>query len=286
MYLITKVRENKKIFLAVLVIAVILFAREYTFWMRPYDRVVFLNIGQGDAILLQSKTRQNILIDAGPDTSVVHRLSRYLPVLPRHLNLMIATHPDKDHIAGFIDIRDRFDNQTLYMNGVQNDTIFFNNLAQRDVGTFLSPLLQTGDMKITTLYPFSNTNLANKESNDTSYVFFVTIGTTRVLLMGDASVKVEQELIRVFPDLRADILKIGHHGSRSSTSDAFLRHVQPSIAIVSAGKDNPYGHPHKEVVERLKFHNIRIVDTRDGNIVCAPQFKEVCHVEKTPVKSK
>lgn len=280
MYLITKARGNKKVFLAIVLMAAILVGREYAFWLRPYDRMVFLNIGQGDAILLQSQTRQNILIDAGPDTSVVHRLSHYLPVLHRNLDLMIGTHPDKDHIAGFIDIRDRFSNQTLYMNGVQNDTIFFKNLAQHDVATALPPLLQTGDMKITTLYPFSNTNLANKESNDTSYVFFVTIGTTRVLLMGDATVKVEQELIRAFPDLRADVLKIGHHGSRSSTSEAFLNHVQPSIAIVSAGKDNPYGHPHKEVVKRLKSHDIRIFDTRDGNIICAESFEGFCHVDK------
>lgn len=257
----------------------ILVGREYAFWLRPLNRIVFLNIGQGDAILLQSQTRQNILIDAGPDTSVVHRLSNYLPVLHRDLDLMIGTHPDKDHIAGFIDIRDRFHNQTLYMNGVQNDTIFFKALTQHGVATTLSPLLQTGDIMITTLYPLSDTHLANKESNDTSYVFFVTLGTTRVLLMGDATVKVEQELIRRYPDLRADILKIGHHGSRSSTSEAFLQHVQPSIAIVSAGKDNPYGHPHKEVVERLKSHDIRIFDTRDGNIVCAESLEDFCHVD-------
>ncbi len=282
MHFITKKAEHKKIYLAVMLIAVALVAREYAFWLRPFDRVVFLNIGQGDAILLQSQTHENILIDAGPDTSVVHRLSDFLPVLHRNLNLMIATHPDKDHIAGFIDIRDCFANQTLYMNGVQNDTIFFQELAQRNVATTLPPSFATGGMTIYTLYPKTSADLKSKESNDTSFVFLVTMGTLRVLLMGDATVKVEQELIKSYPDLRADVIKIGHHGSHTSTGEAFLDHVQPSMAIVSAGVDNPYGHPHADVVARLKERNIRIFDTRDGNIVCALQFERICHVDNSP----
>lgn len=237
-------------------------------------RISFLNVGQGDSILIQTPQGTDILIDGGKDATVLRRLSEHLPLFDRALDVVIATHPDADHVGGLIDVVKRYNVGHVYYTPMEHDTpqvaLFEGALSEKN----MSPVhLRAGDvLKLDSeiflhiLHPMSVD--VQDDTNDSSVVAQLVYRDATALLTGDASVDIEYELARRYgAALKSSILKLGHHGSYTSTSDIFLGFVKPEYVVISRGCDNEYGHPHREVTERISQHQLQSFDTcKDGSI--------------------
>ncbi len=241
-------------------------------WQDKNLEVSFLNVGQGDSIYIKSPSGVDILIDGGRDASVLYELGKVMPFNDKKINMVLATHPDEDHIAGLGEVIKRYNVNWLFKPCVLSKTdagILLEEYSKRvnsicvkrgliiDLGAgvflkVLSPAYQTKNM---------DTNVA-------SIVVQLVYGNTKIMLTGDAPVSIERELALLDKELlQSDILKAGHHGSKTSTSPEFLGFVDPKIVIISAGKNNRYGHPHKSVVKRLNDYGAQILETsKEGTI--------------------
>ncbi|MFZ1654882.1 MAG: MBL fold metallo-hydrolase [Candidatus Moraniibacteriota bacterium] len=233
--------------------------------------IVFLAVGQGDAILISQGMNQ-IVIDGGRDGRLLlSRLGRHVPFYDRTIEVLIPTHPDADHIGGLSALLERYRVKTALDTGARTDTksafLFYRDLEHE--GASLIPAVRGASValprggKLTVLYP--NTPLPEdvSETNEGSVVARFEYGETSFLFTGD--LPDEEQFI---PDLgQADVLKVAHHGSQYSTSDAFLSLIQPAEAVVSVGK-NTYGHPSSAVLERLQAHGVSVSRTdTEGDIV-------------------
>ncbi len=220
-------------------------------------RVAFLDVGQGDAIFIEAENGSRLLIDGGTDTSVLRELGGLLRPSERRIDVVMATHPDLDHIGGLPDVFERYDVGLFLEPGVADDGDDYRMLldAVREEG--LKPVLvKTGmtlmlapKVRLDILFP--DRDVTGLEANSGSVVARLMCGTNSFLLTGDSPSFIEEYLVDSRVMLQSDVLKLGHHGSRTSSSESFLSAVAPKAAIVSAGCDNRYGHPHKEVLERL-----------------------------------
>jgi competence protein ComEC len=239
-------------------------------------KVVFFDVGQGDAIFIETPKRHQILIDGGPTSSILEKLSKEMPFWDRTIDLVILTHPERDHLFGLLDVLKRYKIENILWTGIIREIPEYKKwkeliekekseikIAKAGLKIFASDFL----MKI--LYPFES--LEGKKyqnSNETSIVSKLIFDKISFLFTGDILKKQEKELIDQYSDfLESNILKLAHHGSKSSNSEEFLREVLPEIAIISVGRENKYGHPHQEVLERLEKYDIKILRTdRDKDI--------------------
>lgn len=231
--------------------------------------VSFLDVGQGDAILIQSPTGTEVLIDGGRDRSILRALTKQMGPLDRTIDLVVATHPDADHIGGLSAVFDRYQIDTFMEPGVASDTTPSESLASRlqqekDVETIVARrgdrIELGGGAYADVLFP--DRTVTTLETNTASVIMRVVYGETSFLLTGDAPTSVEEWLVALDGStLASDVLKAGHHGSRTSTSDTFLSTVDPDTVVVSAGKDNSYGHPHTEIVERIRASGATLAST-------------------------
>lgn len=245
--------------------------------------VVFLDVGQGDAIFIKSPSSKKMLIDAGRDSSVLRQLGAVMNFSDREIDYVVATHPDADHVGGLPVVFDRFDilevirteneSETDVWESVESKieeegaTVHFARRGQRyDLGA---------NVYIEILFP--DIDPQELESNTSSIVAKLTYKETTFMLAGDSPKSIEEYLVLVEGEnLESDVLKVGHHGSRTSTSELFLAEVNPSYAIVSAGKDNSYGHPHLEVTDALFNFGVKTLNTAEvGNVVFWSDGKEV-----------
>lgn len=239
--------------------------------------VAFLNVGAGDAIYIEAPNGNTMLIDGGPDRSVVRELSQVMPFYERSIDVLLATHPDKDHIGGLVDVLKNYDVKKIVTTGATSttdtDDAFTravqdeeklgaeNVIARRGTTIELSP-----EVFFSILYPISIH--AKDPTNDTSIVGILYYGNESFMLTGDAPQKVEKYLVATDgKNLKATVLKLGHHGSKTSSSESFLGNVSPEYAIISTAKKNRYGHPHKEVIDLLKKYNIPTIATYDSGTV-------------------
>ncbi|MBN2307081.1 MBL fold metallo-hydrolase [Candidatus Peregrinibacteria bacterium] len=238
----------------------------------------FLNVGQGDAILIQTPEYRNILIDAGPDGKVVEELSKKLNFFNQKIDLFILTHPDLDHYGGMLDILQKYPVKTVIMTGIglENElySAFLNELKSKKIPITYPD--NAHDLQISQnifldfLYPFEGRSLIGlepKNRNDTSISLVIrnTDGQPLALLTGDAEEAQELDLLLSGQNLAAPIFKLGHHGSRTASSEQFLTAAQPETIIVSAGIDNKFGHPHEETLERVR--DLEILSTTNGTVV-------------------
>ena len=241
------------------------------------SQVAFLDVGQGDAIFLQTKQGHQILIDGGPDDTVLSGLGEVMPFWDKTLDLLVLTHPDADHITGLIAVLDRYEVTTVLWTGKRRDTKVFSAFAQALQREGAKEIIATAGKNITfegsdavleILYPFLDTDIEKTASNETSIIARFTEGEHTVMLTGDTTEKIEKLLIGAGENLRADILKIAHRGSRSSSFFEFLQAVDPEIAIISVGKDNKYGHPNDETLVNLFEYGIKVQRTdQEGTII-------------------
>lgn len=234
-------------------------------------RIVFLSVGQGDAILISQGMNQ-VVIDGGRDGRLLlSRLGRHVPFYDRTIETLIPTHPDADHIGGLSALLERYRVETVFDTGARTDTksafLFYRDLERE--GTQMVPALRGTTLalpqggKLSVLYPYAPLPADVSETNEGSVVARFEFGETSFLLAGDLP---DEE--RFIPDLApADVLKAAHHGSQYSTSDALLDLVRPSEAVISVG-ENSYGHPHASVLARLLAHGAAIYRTdTEGDIV-------------------
>ena len=240
-------------------------------------RVSFLDVGQGDSILIQGPTGVRMLIDGGPDRSVMRELPKIMGPLQREIDVMVETHPDKDHISGLADVLESYKVNNILSPGLPSDTNVYTRLeddVEKEPGIH-SYIAHTG-MRIhlgggayaDVLYPNHDVSKL-KATNDASIVLHVVYGKTSFMLTGDLPSTIEDVLVKSTPasDLKSDVLKAGHHGSKYSTDDLWLRTVSPSIAVISAGKGNTYGHPAPEVLGRIERQGSRTLSTIDQGTI-------------------
>lgn len=244
----------------------------------PNLRVNFFDVGQGDAALIITPAGKTILVDGGPGDTVLSRLGKALPPRQKKIDTMILTHPHADHLEGLIPVLKRYTVGEVYYTGALHTTSEFlewltliknknipmhivktPEVVEVDSGVRLSFLYPDGDLTAGFVPPQAPGEKDNL--NNTSIVFKLTYGKTGFLFVGDAETPVEERLLKNKVDLKADVLKVGHHGSHSSTSEDFLNAVKPRMATISAGRDNDYGHPHLRTLRRLERHNVQIYRT-------------------------
>lgn len=243
----------------------------------PGLKVHFIDVGQADAILVQSNGH-NMLVDAGNngDADLVVNYLKDQGVTK--LDTIIATHPHEDHIGGMDVVIKNFDVGEALIPKVNYTTRTYRDvlLALRKVKTTAAQGGQSfnlGQAQVAILGPNNN---KYEELNDYSIVCKVTYGQTSFLLTGDAGVEPEQEMLQRGYDLKADVLKVAHHGSSTSTSKAFLKAVNPKMAVISVGQHNDYGHPHKETLQRLAAQGVKVYQTAQvGTIVMTSDGQKI-----------
>ena len=256
-------------------VAVIWYA-VFHFESRQNLVVTFFDIGQGDAILIEAPNGNQILIDGGPGDRILAKLGGTLPFWDRSLDLVILTHPHADHVTGLVDVLERYDVGMVLETGVNHSIPEYAEwrelLKEKDVKVITAKSGQrvqfSESARLDILTPFENFAGASRPNvHDAMLVSRLAHGSTTVLLMGDAEKSLEYRLLYSGDDLDADILKVGHHGSKTSSTAEFLAAVSPEIAVIQVGRKNRFGHPVEEVLERLEASGAKILRTdRDGDI--------------------
>ncbi len=237
-------------------------------------RMWFFDVEQGDGILIRTPYRQDIIIDGGPNNAFVGKVGRTLPFWDRDIELMVVSHPHTDHYKGLFDVLKRYKVKQALVSSVDAPnaiyTKFLEELTTRNIPTTFihEPLrIRMGDsLTLDILYP-DRTLGAYKNMNNSSVVGLLRFKDTSVMLEGDLEAQGEKHLIAQQHNLAADVLKVGHHGSKTSTTEAWLKAVNPDYAVISVGANNGYGHPHPTVVQRLQEHRATIYRTdQNGDI--------------------
>ncbi len=242
-------------------------------------KVTFFDVGQGDSLFIESPSGTQMLIDGGRDATVLRRLPEVMGTFDRKIDVMVATHPDSDHINGLIDVLERYEVTTIVMTNNVNDTPAyeaFMRAIESEQANIVYALRgqvfdlgsgENGSTTLTILFP--DRDVKTLESNTSSIIAKLSYGDADFMLTGDAPESIERYLVDLDGTaLRSEILKVGHHGSRTSTGAQFLERVRPEFGVISSGKDNDYGHPHKEVMDTLRTYNVETKNTADvGSIL-------------------
>lgn len=237
-------------------------------------KIDFLDVGQGSAILLSAPNGNQALIDGGPSDAVLAKLGEKMPMGDRRVELVVLTHPDSDHLSGLVEVLKRYEVGQILESGIADSSAEYQAWNEL-IKTKNIPVIFAGagqivkiadNLAIKILYPLGKINgQAFKNTNATSLVGKIIYGENSVLFTGDAEEQTEQPLLMLGVDLAADILAVGHHGSKNSTSAEFLAAVAPRFAVIQVGAKNKYGHPTAEVLGRLAGLNIFRND-RDGDV--------------------
>lgn len=246
-------------------------------------KVVFLDVGQGDAILVQTPDGYELLIDGGRDNKVIRELAKGRSFFDKYIDVVVATHPDSDHIGGLIDVFNRYKIDTLITTTNINDTpasaAFTEAVSLESADVIYAESGQQftlgASTTISIFAPYGDET--NWESNNASIILKISYGESDFLLTGDAPAGVEEFIVEKYRDLlQSEVLKLGHHGSKTSTSELFLDTVLPEYAVVSAAIDSPYGHPHQEVMQRVFARDIQTFHTgTEGTVVFESDGKEI-----------
>lgn len=253
---------------------------------QKHFQVTFFNIGQGDAALINFADGQKMLVDCGPDRRILSKLGKYLPFYRRDLDYLLVTHPDLDHYGGCVDVLKRYQVKRVIFNGRKKSYDKYwqewdkNMRAENAELEIINGYSQKNiaGANLTFLSPDAGLNLAVKgdDNNNYSIVFKLADKDVSYLFTGDMEEPLEYALVQKYcsttstrcPALQADILKVGHHGSDSSSGEEFLRLVAPGRAIISSGAENKYGHPSLRVLKKLERVGAEILRTDEkGDII-------------------
>lgn len=238
--------------------------------------VNFFDVGQGDAIFIETPNKTQVLIDGGPSNSqILEKLNNKMPFYDRYIDLVIVTHMDADHIGGLLYVIDRFEIGGILVSSTSSNTELSDKFLQTaEEKNIPLVLVKAGDnfqldedINMLVLSPWEellDSSISQLADNDLSVVTKLTYKDDSFLFTGDAERRVEYALAQSELDISADVLKIGHHGSNTSSVQYFLGKVNPKLAIIQVGKNN-YGHPHQSVLERLSGVNI-LRNDQNGDI--------------------
>ncbi|KND48037.1 MAG: competence protein ComEC [Parcubacteria bacterium C7867-006] len=234
-----------------------------------------LNIGQGDALWIESPTGVQVLVDGGPNNTLMKEISKVMPWYDRHIDMLVVTNPDKDHFEGFISLLKKYSVDVVLEPGTENNTDTYKTLEKeiddKKIPKVLARRGQVVDLGggayLQILFP--DRDVSGLSSNDGSLVMKLVYGETTVMLTGDSTEKIEHYLVSMDGEgLKSTILKAGHHGSRTSSSEEYVSAVNPEWTVISSGIKNDYGHPHKETIETMQKLKILTYDTcNNGRII-------------------
>ncbi len=246
--------------------------------------VNFFDIGQGDAILIKTPKNQTMLIDGGPNNRVLEKLGKNLPPFQKKINIVILTHPHADHVLGLVEVLRRYEVELLILNGDELKTEIYSEflkvtkeknikviIAKEGMAVhfsddlefdIISPSKDSGDLVFGK--KSESFGVGGNDVNDSSIVGKLIFNNFSVMFMGDATSKIENKLLAYGNGLKSDILKVGHHGSKYSSSFNFLNAVSPKAAIIEVGAKNRYGHPSPATLSRLKMFDINIFRTDEN----------------------
>jgi competence protein ComEC len=238
-------------------------------------KVSFLDVGQGDAIFIEAPNGRQLLIDGGKNRSVIRQLAKVMPWYDRSIDVVVATHPDADHIGGLPDVFKRYRVGLIVESSVRDEEgvdaqAFGKAAADEEAARLVAERGQVIDLgagvRLEILFP--DRPIPGIETNTGSIVARLIYGETGFLFTGDAPKAIEEYLVRLDGEsLEAAVLKVGHHGSRTSSALSFVGFVSPEYAVYSRGCDNSYGHPHDEVKETFAKLGILTLDTcEEGRI--------------------
>ncbi|MFZ2072681.1 MAG: ComEC/Rec2 family competence protein [Minisyncoccia bacterium] len=246
-------------------------------WKNSHKKLTFamLDVGQGDALFIESPTGTQILVDVGPPKKILRELPLVMPFYDKSIDAIIITNPDQDHIGGFSDILKNYKVSKIFSSGTLSDSKTFKNLEAEIESQKIPEILAKKGMRlnlgggavIDILFP--DRDVSSWTTNDGSVVARLSYGKNSVMLTGDASRETEKIILKnnIKQNLKSDILKVGHHGSHTSTSLDFLKTVSPEYALISVGENNKYGHPHQDVLDNLISFGLKIFRTDKSGAV-------------------
>ena len=236
-------------------------------------QVYFLDVGQGDAEYIKTPDGSDILIDGGPDNSVLDQLGKVMSFSDREINLVILSHPHADHLTGLIEVLQRYKVNEVWQTGVEYPSATYNTFKNEIQNqNILNKYVVAGeiknfsDVKIEVITPLSSLEKKSIDNvNNASIVNRLEYNKFSVLFLGDAETEIQKKIAK---DMKvATVLKTGHHGSKNGTIEEMLAIIRPAIAVISAGKNNKYGHPHAEALNLLKQYAVRIFRTDQNGTV-------------------
>jgi competence protein ComEC len=252
------------------------FSYSFLFYLENNEyKVVFFDVGQGDAVFIKTPENYHILIDGGPGSVLLDKLKQEMPFFYNEIDLVILSHAHYDHVSGFIEIIDIYDVKDIICTGAYSDQ----NISQewreiiKEKGYKQARAGQRvvgKDFYIDTLYPAED--FSNKKVDDlnvASVISRVVLDNNySFLFTGDVYAEQEEELVSYQIPITSDVLKVSHHGSETATSEVFLTAVSPSVGVIMAGRYNDYGHPHEDVLQKLEENGIEIRRTdQDGDVI-------------------
>lgn len=251
--------------------------------------VNFLDVGQGDSNLISYLGKYQVLIDGGPNgKEFLYQLGKVMPWSDKEIEVVVLTHPDEDHLAGLIDLVENYEIGVFLYNGQLAETEIYKQLQETLVEKNIKQevLMEGSNIDIGKHLKFKVFNpdilvTGDKRRNEQSVVLRMDFGESSFLFAGDAGAEAEEAMVADREDLDVDYLKVGHHGSKYSTSEEFLSRVTPEYAVISSGKDNRFGHPTEEVLERLSLVKAEVFRTDERGtvrVVCG-NIKEECRVK-------
>lgn len=279
-------KENLKLYLLVFLIGINFFIWYAIFSENRKDlTVAFLDVGQGDAIFIESVDGKQVLIDGGSNAQVLRQLGQVMPFYDRSIDMVVLTHPDQDHIGGLPAVLETYKVDYVLESGVSSDSEvykeFENIIEEKQIRKILArqgmniPLCNlTGallredcDSYLEVLFPIGD--VSDFETNTSSVILKLTNGENSFLFTGDSPQSIEKYLAGSLGDyLDVDVLKLGHHGSKTSSSDIFLGFTSPEYSVASVGLNNSYNHPNQEVIDLLNKFEIPLLRTDElGNII-------------------
>lgn len=238
-------------------------------------RLWIMDVGQGDAILFDTSDGHQVLIDGGPNSTILSRLAKAMPLTDKEIDLVIISHNHADHLAGINSVIERYKVNDIWISGAEYDTAtykkFVSLVAEKQIKTEVITAGKTwsvGGLTGIAIYPLADQNGQHPENpHSASVVTFWQYGSTTAMMTGDAESEMESAMLARGIVKHADILKVGHHGSKTSSSPAFLKAVIPKIAVISAGRNNRYGHPHQITLEHLAQLGIPILRTDQSSTI-------------------
>jgi len=272
-----------------LLIVVTLLLASIFIWQAVYREtpnkiltVAFLNIGQGDSIYIESPTHQQMIIDGGPNAALLSEIGKLMPWYDKFIDVLMISSPDVDHYGGFIDLLKRYQVGLVIEPGTTGASPSYKTLesliANKKIKKVIAKRGQSidlgGGVHFDVLFP--DRDVVKLATNDSSIIGQLVYGSSTVMVNGDAPNATEEYVLMLDgAQVKSDILKAGHHGSRTSASESFVTAVAPKYGVISAGLDNRYGHPHQETLDLFKKLNIKtlitfqlgtIIFKSDGNI--------------------
>lgn len=240
-------------------------------WQNSHSSLTFamLDVGQGDSLFIESPTGTQIMVDGGPPRKVLGPLQRVMSPFDKNIDALIIANPDADHIGSFLDILKNYKVGIVFESGTLTDSKIYQSLREEMKKQNIPDILLKRGMKldlgggvvIDVLFP--DRDVSTWATNEGSVVARLSYGETSVMLTGDAPIKTEKIILseNSAAQLESTILKVGHHGSRTSSSSSFVEAVSPIYALISDSKDNTYGHPHQETLDTLAQFGAQIFRT-------------------------